>query len=390
MKNLRYNNICLRALTILCLMMASVGAWAQTDVAEKDAVDNDFVIASLLLADPGEAMISVVGHVAIRMQCPSAGLDYVFTYETLGDYDSVFTQYVAEKAISGDVAYHTEDFLDIYRKEKRGVKEYKLNLPIDIKRNLWRILDERIELGQNYRYDPLAHGCAQNTLVLLKECIAPQSFTFLEEADKSEYTIRDLIERRVHDNTWTGCILNILFNYEVDKVLENQDNITMPEDLIELMQGAEFEGKQVLDTEFTQVLPSQYQRSTTWFSPILAAILVVLLTLFAIWRKWRAKDYFLLVFQTILGIVNLWLVFISDNPCTEWTWLLIPFNPLPLLLWKWRAKWALPYAIVIAIWVAAIALWPHYLMGRAFLILSVAYIFTYLDIYIGIKKGSTI
>ena len=388
--NRRYSNLLRSILTILCLMMAGVGAWAQTDIVEGDSVDNDFVIASLLLADPGEAMISVAGHIAIRMQCPTHDLDYVFTYETVGDYNQIVMRYLAGTLKSGDVAYTTEDFMEIYRTEGRGVREYEINLPLDAKRNLWKILDERIVLGQNYRYEPLTHGCAQNTLKLLKECIAPTTFTFTEEARKGEYTIRDLTERRVHDNTWIGCILNILINYEVDKILDNEENIAMPEDLIELLQGAELDGQKVLSPEPRQLLPSHYKRGSTWFSPILFATLLLLLTLLALWRRNHAMDHVLLAIQTLLGIVNVWLVFISDNPCTEWTWLIVPFNPLPLLFWKWRAKWALPYAIVIGIWIAAIALWPHYLMGRAFLILSTAYIISYLDIHYRTKKGSNI
>ena len=386
----KINDICLRALTVLCLMMASTGAWAQTNVAENDTVDNDFVIVSLVVADPGEAMISVAGHVAIRMQCPLHDMDYVFTYETVGDYSQIVMRYLAGMLKSGDVAYQTDDFMEIYRTEGRGVREYEISLPLDVKRKLWKILDERIVLGQNYRYEPLTQGCAQNTLLLLKECIAPATFTFTEEARKSKYTIRDLIEKRVHDNTWTGSILNLFFNGVVDKILNNEENIVMPEDLIELLQGAEFEGQKVLQTAPKQLLPSHFKRSNTWFSPILFATLLLLLTLLALGRRNNAMDYALLVIQTLLGIVNVWLVFISENSCTEWTWLIIPFNPLPLLFWKWRAKWALPYAIVIGIWIAAIALWPHYLMGRAFLILSAAYIISYLNIHYRTKNRSNI
>ena len=54
--------------------------------------------------------------------------------------------------------------------------------------------------------------------------------------------------------------------------------------------------------------------------------------------------------------------------------LMVLFNPLPLLLWKWRSYWALPYAILLAIGVIVLACWPHMLIDPAFLVLALAYV----------------
>ena len=48
------------------------------DTVFNDHVDRtaeDFVIASLLVADPGTVMYSVLGHACLRLQCSAFGMD---------------------------------------------------------------------------------------------------------------------------------------------------------------------------------------------------------------------------------------------------------------------------------------------------------------------------
>ena len=66
---------------LLVATIASVlGANAQS--LNPDSLDENFVIASVLVASPGGQVYSVFGHTALRMQCPTHGLDYVFSYES--------------------------------------------------------------------------------------------------------------------------------------------------------------------------------------------------------------------------------------------------------------------------------------------------------------------
>ena len=58
-------------------------------------------------------------------------------------------------------------------------------------------------------------------------------------------------------------------------------------------------------------------------------------------------------------------------------WLLIPFNPLPLVFWKWRRYWALPYAVILAVWAACMVLAPHKLTDSALIVMTLAYIAFY-------------
>ena len=66
-------------------------------------------------------------------------------------------------------------------------------------------------------------------------------------------------------------------------------------------------------------------------------------------------------------------------PNTDWNWLIIPFNILPVLFWPWRRYWSLPYACIILLWCGVmiyewffghiLADWPHIIFALAFAIL---------------------
>ena len=77
-------------------------------------------------------------------QCPEHGLDYAFSYES-EDASHKIPALLAGTLKMGLFAIPIQEYLEIYRAEGRGVLQYTLNLPIDVKRNLWRVLDNHLE-----------------------------------------------------------------------------------------------------------------------------------------------------------------------------------------------------------------------------------------------------
>lgn len=93
--------------------------------------------------------------------------------------------------------------------------------------------------------------------------------------------------------------------------------------------------------------------------------------------KSKGVDWFFLVIQSLLGLLLSHLLFVSRLPATDWNWLIIPFNLLPLLFWKWRRKWSLYFAGVLVLWEAGMILYPHRLTDPAYLVIVAAYIGMY-------------
>ena len=62
---------------LLLLMWLPLCSYAQGDTAIVQQPAEDFVIASVCVASPGDDVYSALGHACLRMQCPTYGLDYI-------------------------------------------------------------------------------------------------------------------------------------------------------------------------------------------------------------------------------------------------------------------------------------------------------------------------
>lgn len=345
-----------------------------------EQVDSNFVIASIIIADPGDVLYSTVGHVGIHMQCPEHNLDYVFSYES-EDARSKVLRFLSGKLRMGLAAIPYQEYLDMFRPEGRGVKEYTLYLPIEVKRNLWRVLDNHLMEGMDLPFDYIKRGCANSTLKLLMEGMDTLKISFGKWPQKFNMTRRELTEIQMKDVPWTWCFMNLICNGQIDAPCSKIDKVIMPADLIEVLKDATVQGKPLMQKEPATLLPDNHIIKPCLFTPFVLSILVLLLTILCAVYRSGIMDYTLLAVQTILGLITIYLVFFSTLPCTEWSWLIIPFNPLPLIFWKWRQKWCMPYAFVILIWALVMLLWPHHLTDNTYIVLSVALAVSYANIY---------
>lgn len=345
-----------------------------------EQVDSNFVIASIIIADPGDVLYSTVGHVGIHMQCPEHNLDYVFSYES-EDARSKVLRFLSGKLRMGLAAIPYQEYLDMFRPQGRGVKEYTLYLPIEVKRNLWRVLDNHLMEGMDLPYDYMNRGCANSTLKLLMEGMDTLKISFGKWPQKFNLTRRELTEIQMKNVPWTWCFMNLICNGQIDAPCSKIDKVIMPADLIEVLKDATVQGKPLMQKEPATLLPDNHIVKPCLFTPFVLSILVLLLTILCAVYKSGIMDYTLLAVQTILGLITIYLVFFSTLPCTEWSWLIIPFNPLPLIFWKWRQKWSLPYAIIIGIWALVMWLWPHTLTDATYIVLAIALTVSYISIF---------
>ena len=121
-------------------------------------------------------------------------------------------------------------------------------------------------------------------------------------------------------------------------------------------------------------------------TPLMVSLLLLLLTALCVVLKKSWMDYVLLALQTLLGIITVYLVCFSKLCCTEWSWLIVPFNPLPLLAWHWRRHWALPYAVILVLWIVFILLWPHRMTDWPYVVLTASLVLSYVGIFVNEKN----
>lgn len=342
-----------------------------------EVVDSNFVIASIIVADPGDVLYSTVGHVGIHMQCPEHNLDYVFSYESEDVRGKVF-QFLAGNLNMGMAAVPYQNYLDGYKKEGRGVREYTLYLPIDVKRNLWRVLDNRMMEGMYLPYDYIKRGCAYSTLQILMEGMDTLKINFGPWPEKFNLTRRELTKLQMKEVPWTWCFLNLICNGEIDYNCSKVNKVIMPADLVNVLLNATVHNNPLISNQPKILLPSNHTLKDGWFTPLLLSLLILLLTIVCAVFKKPIMDYALLILQTALGLITIYLVFFSKLTCTEWSWLIIPFNPFPIIFWKWRRNWCLPYALIIILWALVMWLWPHTLTDNTYVIISLAITASYL------------
>ena len=118
---------------------------------------SNFVTTSLLIVAPANSLYSVFGHAALRMQCPAYHLDYVFTFESDPEV-SDFVRFFMGKARARYVSVPSQTFFDQISKEERGLTQYELNLTHHQKQNLWRVFDESVAEGDQWRFS-LRNNC---------------------------------------------------------------------------------------------------------------------------------------------------------------------------------------------------------------------------------------
>lgn len=383
-----------KVLSILLFLSLFVYTYGQTEsapalsVAERNALQgfndtinrlaDDFVTVSLVIADPGTELYSILGHAALRMQCPVFELDQVFSYESEQVHGKLL-RFLANDLKMGMMRIPTSEYLHGYQEEGRGAKAYKLNLSPGAKMELWRILDQKVEEGMNLPYDYIKRGCATSCRLLVEK---------VAEIQYAEITLNDprTMREQFYDNAPKGWALfecmTLVGGQVDDSHLPALKRLIAPVELVKAWQNATINNELLIKgdaIEMSHIIGS----SREIFTPVYMAFVILLLALISIFWSKPYIDWTVLALQTFLGILMLWLL-VSPLPGSEWSWLIVPFNPLPLICWKWRRYWALPYTIILLLWsgiMVGVNLWGHRLVDWAHILLVMAFAIVLLKQY---------
>lgn len=355
---------------------------AQDAATAADATpDEDFVTASVVVASPGTILYSALGHACLRLQCPSHDLDFIFSAEA-EDAAHNIAQFFAGRLNMGVRAVTTDEYLQQYRQEGRGVTEYRINLPIAVKQHLWQQMDERLKYSDE-PYDYMNRGCAVSVMHWLEEAIDADSLAFAPWPEKFERSRKEFGGDGIA-SPWVHFLLFTIGEGEAyDTEVRPQDKCIVPRDLVEVLQQATAYGRPLLDKEPKTLLPQTQELCYSWFTPLVFALFFLLLALCNLALSHlhpaavpqvagRLLKALLWTPYALAGAFITYLWVISDLPCTQWSVLIVPFNVLPLLLWRWRKLWALPFAALVVLWCIAVIAWPHTLVEPAHIVLAIA------------------
>ena len=348
------------------------------DTVFNDNVDRtaeDFVKASILISDPIEGLLSAAGHTAIRVQCPTFDLDYVYHYITINAIDSISE---TKAILTGKFAVQMlADTFATYVKHNaelpRGLTEYPLNLTPQEEQELWRILDEELVSGKQLKYEFVQEGCAVKTSKLIKRVLGKKQIDYSECDPRFFAPQYEVVSAAMQHAPWLRFImLTGLYGNTHKSGCAN--NLLIPADLAEAWQCATIDGHPLLD-DAVRLIPNNYYKAEGWLTPMRVALLFLLLSIISLFIKKPYIDWVVLGIQVLMALLVLLFSFLSFSVIV-WNWLLIPFNILPAICWKWRRYWALPYAIVLAMWCIVMLFVPHMLVDATHIVLTATFAIT--------------
>ena len=300
------------------------------------------VYAYYVVVTPGNTFTTMLGHAAVRMQCPSAGLDYCFTVKS-PEIGNEFTAMTLRTLHAGMVPEETEQFYQDYESEGRGISEYRLNLTIDEVRRLWKLLDDEVARGLYRRLDYIHHGCAQEMSDILFAAVQERGIDFGAIADELLPYVnrRQILSRYMDCSQWKGFVGHSLYGGSPDEDVNGTDKLIMPLDLAAALQKAQLTGEPAVCS-----VPTFDAGEKLFFDPS-RVFMFFLMCCLLIPAMDKTFHYSLLILQFLIGLLITWMVFVSETPGTEWNWLIIAFNPIPLLIEKWARP--LTYGLYTAV-----------------------------------------
>lgn len=329
--------------------------------------DEDFVRAYVVVASPGTVMYSALGHACLRLQCDTHGLDYIYSYEGESSQDNIL-RFFAGNLMMGCRAIPTQEYLKEYADAGRGVDAYELNLPIAVKQRLWQQMDDRL-VSSDVPYDYMNRGCAISVSHWIRDAIDCDSLVF--GSWPVSYTCsRKEMGFNALKSEWIKFILSTFTTGEAEYTdLPYEEKITVPVELVEVLQNAQAYGRPLLSKESVELLPKTCEIENAFISPLMVAILLLLISMANVYFHCRYIRWVFWTFQFLVALFITYLVVFSSLPCTQWNWLLIPFNPLPVLLWRWRNYWLLPFMAICALWIIGLLIYPHQILVSAHYVL---------------------
>ena len=166
----------------------------------------------------------------------------------------------------------------------------------------------------------------------------------------------------------------VMTDNKADKNIPIDEKLIIPADLASVWQKASINGQPFATYIGDIVQGAPLDDSKPWFTPMLAAIVMVLVTLAFVFTKYSYWDWLLLGVQALFGLMLLFLWIVMREYGGSAYILMALFNPLPLILWRWRRYWSLLYALALFVGVVVLVCLPHMLVDPAVLVLALAYI----------------
>ena len=318
---------------------------------------NDSARITLLTASPWyEAVYSLFGHTAIRVQDDSTGVDAVFNY---GYFDSSQPHFIYH-FIRGETDYVLgvitfDQFIAEYGYKGQEVVEQELNLSNQEKQALFdALMVNALPENMGYRYNYFYDNCATRP----RDMVERYTHGTIEYPPTKEgQSYRDLVHEHVDHSPWTKFGIDLVIGSDADRDINVREKMYIPSYLMNSFEGAIIQGDSIqrpLVSQSHVILPGSPEINHPGkrfpVSPMMAGIILLLLTLLVSLMQVvkldsiklaKLYDTFLFGIVGLGGVIVCVLMYFSEHPATNPNWNFAWINPFSLLaailFWSKRA-----------------------------------------------------
>ena len=309
-------------------------------VLSASASTMDKVRVSLLTCAPGSEIYALFGHSAIRYENPDQQEDWVFNYGMFNFKEPNFVM----RFVKGETDYQLgvipfKYFEAEYALRGSSVYQQVLNLTNEEKESLINLLKENyLPANRVYRYNYFYDNCTTRARDKIEESI--QGKVVYPENEKV-VSFRSILHEFMVDSHWSEFGIDLCLGSEADQPIDERKQMFAPFYMLEAARGAMIHrGDTVVPfvrEEFKIVDAVLEDEPAFPLSPMTSAVILLLFTVFIVYRG-VCKGTPCLVWSTVLfflqglgGCIVAFLFFFSLHPTVGSNWLLMLFNPLPLV-----------------------------------------------------------
>jgi len=335
-----------KKIVVCILLLSSVyNSFGQQVTLSKNAT------ISVMTCGLGNELYSLFGHTAIRVRDVENNLDVVYNYGAF-DFD---TPNFALKFTKGDLDYFITnnryvDFINQYSYEKRDVYEQVLDIPLNLKQELFENLansmlsDERL-----YQYKFIDNNCTSKVVDVINKTLKAKVITKKVDTDQ---TYRSILFPYFDNHFYEKLGTSIVFGTKVDQM---GTKIFLPFELQKSLELIQFQGKPLCKANqtilnFEEEAPTSLWNNAYTFLFILGFVTII---------NNKTVDYIYLMTTGLLGALFVFLGFYSFHHELEYNYNILLFNPILLVVlyfWstkntKWTYKLASLSIIMIAVYI---------------------------------------
>ena len=293
---------------------------------------------SILSIGEGPSLVDAFGHTAIRVKDAQLKNDIVFNF---GVYDfnspNFYSNFVKGRPEYKLAIQNYSNLIQNYIRQKRYIVEHQINLDQNSTKIIIDLLVEKLN-DPYYIYDYFRDNCTTRAADIV---IDKTNNKFKDDKLESEaiLTYRDLIHRKINENSWAALGIDLCLGAIIDKKINTRETFFLPENLMNYLDL--YEGD-IIKRNIIYSPESEISYRENLPSPLLInlilSLIIVAITIFNFKsNKWnKSLDSLIFLISGSIGILIIYLWFFSNHFAGAQN-----FN----FLWAFPLNFALIFAI---------------------------------------------